>query len=97
MSIISVFVSSILGIILGFAYGLSFTRRKAFCLSNNKSQNFVRMSGLSIVRIASLAYILFYIIQADSIQTSLVVILFVVTSWSIILKNKVLYDGNRII
>lgn len=88
----SAVISLTIGFLIGIAYGLSFLAMKARPLYQGTSQSIWQATFPSIVRIAFFAFILFYVLHIQFLDSILVLVPFLLTFWLIVLTHKNYYD-----
>lgn len=93
MTIYSFITSTIVAILLGYAYGLSFllAKKKAFLFHPSTTQKrYIAVSLLlTLMRVGTLAVILFYLLRYSTLNVMLILALFSITFWTVIIKKKV--------
>lgn len=90
MNFYAVILSSTIGIISGIVYGHLFLvpRANARSISGRSTQTFLFLTSTTAIRLLLLAATFFFVLRIPSILFILVVILFLLTFWTVILKNK---------
>jgi hypothetical protein len=94
MAIYSIGISLIIGVVLGYWFGLSLiSKTKALCTqSYTKGRLFGSMVSYFIARILSFFILFFFILRIPFVHPILVIASLLTISWWTIIKDKILYD-----
>jgi hypothetical protein len=93
MQLHDIFLSTALGLIIGFFYGLSFVlqRRRVLLYFSTPAPSFNKRFSAFIfaaMRVAFIALVAYYLLPIQSINFILVMLTFLVAFWLVILNEK---------